>query len=193
MIFSRLVDFIRYESRLPGSSTATAYIEATILEVLRDLTAIDLYQECLNVDTVLGIVNASNYALLPSDYQHLMQDRVRYLPAGVDDDSYFLLESEYFDSPNTNVTNRFRISKKRIVLFPNQQIDYATDQLKIDYYGAIISIAQADDFPIPSLEASVKKAVIARCKRMMGSDGTPMENDSAQSLSRSKGDGTTNK
>lgn len=193
MTFSRLVDFIRYEARLPGSSTATAFIEETILEVLRDLTAIDLYQQCLNIDFQLTLfTGGAGTVNLPLDYQHLSADRVRYLPAGVDDDSYFLLESEYFDQPNDGAPSKFRLSKGQIVVFPNNLVTTG-DVLKIDYYSAITTLDQDTVFPIASLESAVKKAVIARCKRMTGADGSAMEGDSQQSLNRSKGDGTDNK
>lgn len=193
MILSRLTDLIRFEAGLSGSSTHTAYIQETILEILRDLTAIDLYQELLIIDQTGTLTLAGQSSVnLPSDYQHLRADRMRYLPAGVDDDSYFLLETEYFDSPNDGVPVRYQLSAKAVKLFPNSE-SASGDMLKYDYYRAVTALVDADEFPVPSLQSTVKKRTIARIIRMMGKDASAQQQDSQQSLADSKGDGTDHK
>lgn len=193
MIFSRLVDLIRFEAGMPGSSTATAFIEETVLECLRDLTAIDLYQELLVVDASQAIIsNGQTSIALPTTYQHLRYDRVRFLPAGSDTDSYFLLESEYFDLPNDGTTSRYQLSGRNILLFPNNQTAIG-DVVKYDYYNVVVTLLPTDTFPVPALEPVVKKTVLARVKRMIGKNADGDEVGAEVSLGRSKGDGTTSK
>lgn len=189
MILSRLVDLIRFEAGMPGSSTATAFIEETILEVLRELTAIDLYQERLAVN---NIVSAGASVQLPTDYQHLKSERVRYLPAGSFDDAYFLLESEYWDFTDNGPSSRYQLSTGFILLYPTVEIALG-DQICFDYYMAVTSLNDNDPFPIPALEATVKKQVLARVKRLIGKNADADEVGAEVSLGRSKGDGTTNK
>lgn len=192
MTNKRLIDLIRFEGKLPGSTAATAFIYETLLEVLRDLTAIDLYRECLIVDdlTLIG-ANDQPSITLPDDYQHIKSERVRYRPTNDFDSEYFLFESEQFDFSDTGQPRRYQLARDKIRLFPTQTV--LGDSVVIDYYAAIVTLPDADEFPIPSLQSACKKAVIARLQRLMGKDGSTMEADSNQSLVRSKGDGTDNK
>lgn len=192
MTNKRLIDLIRFEAKLPGSTSAVAFVYETLLEVLRDFTAIDVYRECLMVNT-LTLIGASNqpFISLPADYQHLKSDRVRYRPTNDFDSEYFLFESEQFDFSNTGQPRRYQLARDKILLFPSETV--LGDSVVIDYYLAITDLPDADEFPIPSLQSACKKAVIARLQRLMGKDATSMETDSNQSLVRSKGDGTDNK
>lgn len=193
MTIKRLIDFIRYEARLPGSSTATALISELILQILREYTAIDLYQQNLVIDNTITITaNRQLLVALPADFQHLKVDRVRYLPAGSEDQLYFLLETEYFDGPNSNQPNRYQLQDTSITLFPNDGV-LIGDKVRFDYYFATTAFADTDLFPIPILEGVVWKACVARLLRTFGKDGNVSDGDAERSLARSKGDGTTNK
>lgn len=193
MTIKRLIDMIRFEARLPGSSTATAYINELILQILREYTAIDLYQQNLVLDNTITItVNKQATVTLPVDYQHLKSERVRYLPAGSEDQLYFLLESEYFDGQNVNQPNRYQLQDTKISLFPNDGV-LIGDKVRFDYYFSPAILADTDIFPIPILEGVVMKACVARLLRTFGKDGNTSDGDAERSLTRSKGDGTTNK
>lgn len=194
MIIARLIDLIRFESGVSGTISATAFIYETLLEILRDATAIDTYQELLQVNTDL-VISSDVFpaAALPSDYQHLKDERVRYLPSASEDNMFFLLESEYNDSRNSGLPNRYQLTGGTILPYPNATDVALGDIIRIDYYKAITSLAFTDDFPVPSLQGMVKKECISRLKRLMGKNGQADDADAQRSLVISKGDGTTSK
>lgn len=192
MTTKRLIDFIRFEARLAGSSTATAFIYELILEVLKDLTSIDLYQEQLIVGAISPITApGDSFVNLSGDFQHLRSNSVRYIPAGDYNRGYHLLESEFFDSWNNGPARKYQLQAKTISFFPYAE-SVVGDLIVFDQYTFVTTIGDVIEFPIPSLEPAVKKAVIARLLRTFGKDSSASDADSERSLIRSKGDGTTN-
>lgn len=198
MTIKRLTDMIRFEARLAGSSTATAFIIELILEILREYTAIEMYQELLITNAILPIaVAGDDFVSLSGDFQHLRAESVRYRPNNDPTQEYRLLESEYFQGQNVGPARKFQLQGGTISFFPFSE-SLTTDRIVFDQYqfvsdviGSVHFINDASPFPIPSLEGPVKKAVVARLLRTFGKDDSREDADAERGLVRSKGDGTT--
>lgn len=194
MTINRFYDLVRHESGLEGTLKGNGFIRECIFEILRDLTAVDLMQECYVPDTdVTAIGVAQRIFSLPTDYQHLAEDSVRFIPAGNLDKIYFLFESNRNNFTNAGPAARYQIVQNAIQIFPYQNVAIG-DKVRIDYYGAIqdsIDWPDTGPFPIANLESTVKKECIARLKRVLGKDASVMEADANRSFARSKGNGTS--
>lgn len=193
MTNGRLYDFIRFEAKIPGSNSVVGFIRETVIEVLRDLTAIDFYQELHNFGAIVTSVGVGQTSFaFPSGVQHVVPESVMFLPAGDVTKSQQLFESDLWNFLNAGSPRRFRTSSNALLIYPYSDVAIG-DVIKFDYYQYLQTgdLVDTDEFPIPKLEGVVKKAVIARLIRWTGKDGSAMEADANQSLGRSKGSGDT--
>lgn len=191
MTNGRLYDAIRFEAKIPGSTALTGFIKETVAEVLRNLTALDLYQELANFGTVVTAVGVGQTAFqLPVSLQHIVPESVMFLKGGDVTKSQMLFDSSIWNFTNAGSPRRFRTGGNTIMIYPYADVAIG-DVLKFDYYAALSydDFVDNEPFPVPALEAAVKKSVIARLQRWTGKDGAPMEADANQSMGRSKGEG----
>ena len=179
-----LLTRVKTELRIPDTEL-DSWMTGLFLEILTDFTAISLYAELFVPNTALTLTTATETVAAPADLQHIA--RVYYSPSG-STQSYGLYPWRVgSNAAQTGSPKFYRRAGASLSLLPFDQISSA-DSLKIDYYKRVTSLASNAEFPIPDLENTVLRKVIARAALYHNDERTPArESLAAESFKLSQG------
>jgi len=157
---------IKLEARVKVASNLDTMIDTLMAEILTDYGNRALYREVLTLNSPLTLVDAQADYALPANFQHLSQ--ARFSVQG----TTFYPVIEFNQGQNRISTVGFpryyALSAAGITLFPSSLI-VTSNTFFLDYYRdpASLFVADGDNFPIPRLESTIKKAVMARLVKYM--------------------------
>lgn len=163
MTKTALQQAILFEGRsLPSSTTMASWVLDIIDEILLEFCQQSRYQELYSPDNNLTLTAGVGYVSLPTDYHHLKEVRYDINSTG----TFATLQKTNQFSNKLNVSGHptfYFLSGGKLYFWPYSSVT-TSDTLQIDYYKKP-SFGVNDAFPIPSLEAAVKRACVARLLR----------------------------
>lgn len=176
---AQLREYIKTEARVKVSTNLDDYINGLMLEILRDYCNKSRYYELYVVDVNVTLVAQTGVIALPSNFNVLDKTAIRYTigPATPSpNSSRFRTLYEKTDVVRRTSNNGYPLyfqlvsagtpPSPGLLIFPFNNIQ-ATDQLVVSYWQDPVAIFNndADNFPIPRLMSTIKKAAISRVQR----------------------------
>lgn len=182
---------IKREARIKTGTDLDILIDSIMLEILYDYCNLTRFNELLVPGAVITLVDGQAAYDLPEDCQNVAELHFSQTSTS---STFLSLPVEPASIRHTYAGGfpRFyrRITGRQISLWPYTSI-LSTNVLLIDYYldPRTIFVDDDDDFPIPRLEAAVKKDTIARIQRFHSSlpEAKMMDADGAASFNASQG------
>lgn len=195
MTKAQLREAIKLEARIKSTDEWDDLVDQVVLEILTDFCNLARYDELLKERIPLTVVASQQQYSLPVDCQNIAC--LRFARGPVPTTGTLSYREIVAQNGNVKQTNAYgwpfyyrRVFGMKISLWPFDSI-LTTDSLLIDYYALPESIfsSDGDEFPIPRLEAAVKKDTIARLQRVHESnpEAQMMGQDGASSFNASRG------
>lgn len=163
----QLITAIKREARIKNSTNLDTMVGEILNDVLVDYCNKTFYWELMKTDTAITAIAATGQYSLPADFQNLKQ--VRY-GVGASPVTMRQLLPQYDTIRRTSTYGLpmyfYLSSGSKLNVFPYSTIAVG-DTILIDYYinPTTNFTADGDNFPVPRIEAAVKKEVIARLER----------------------------
>ena len=159
----QLITAIKREGRIKNSTNLDAMIGDILDDVTRDYCNRAWNHELLQTNVAITAIAETGQYALPADFFGLKEIRF-----GIDSDSTRTWTLKSRTDCVRRISNQgypyfFYLSAAGINIFPFSNI-VPSNTILIDYYADPLSVfaADDDDFPVPRLEAAVKKEVIMR-------------------------------
>lgn len=189
MTRANLILAIKRESRVKNSTDLDTMISEILDDITVDYCNRSQCYELRLVDQPVTLIAGVGQYTLPVDFASI--GLVRYSPQTLPNNLPYLYAWREL-TPMTDVTKRtftgglplnYFLSGNKINLFPYAGV-LVTDSLFLDYFIKPLSIftLDADEFPVPRLEATVKKEVIMRIDKFHADlQGAQMDSQDAKS------------
>lgn len=188
MTLAELRTEVKLEARVKVSTNLDDMITHIIQEILRDYGNKARYREVLIIDSPITLVDSQSTYALPDDFQHMQG--VRYSVTGTRFLPLYEFTEGFLRISDVGLPKYFQLCSTGLLVYPSSQIR-TTNTLFISYYGDPAALYADDDadFPIPRLEATVKKMTIARIIRYMQQmeEADRMSKDGGDSFAASQG------
>lgn len=144
MTLGQLKDLVRFEAKVPDTKSMEGWLDQTIQEEARQITALIKYDELFAPDTVLALTAAVTQVSLPTDLQHLDINSIRFAEGGVLTNQNWLRARRNFTNNNAGRPT-FYIRKGTVLLLsPNTSI-VSSDTIQINYWKYPISLSTQSD------------------------------------------------
>lgn len=188
MTLAQILVAIKDEARVKTGTNLDAMIKLIVQELLRDHGNKARFREVLAIDTPVTLVGAQSTYALPVDFQHMQA--VRYSLDGNRFRPLYEFNEGQLRVSSVGYPRYYQLCSTGLLLFPSSLV-LASQSLLISYYKdpASLYLVDADAFPIPRLEPSIKKNAIARVIRYMQNlkEAQMVTADAAMSFDASQG------
>lgn len=155
-----LVDEIKQESKLQGSSDLNNFVLRLINELLLEYCLKNRYYELLQLNIPFNTTKDINIYPLPDDLQHISLIRYTNLAGNT---RTLYSRNEFIANPVGSSPRYYQVAGNAINLMPSTNI-YSNEIILLDYYSvpAKMTDLENDFFPIPRLYGSLKQRAIYR-------------------------------
>lgn len=147
MTLKELRELISFEAKIPIDKEIGGWLDQTIKQTARQITALVRYPELFVSDYEVELTAAQQSFVLPFDVQHLDREHFRFAVDGNVADQYGLVYRTNFNTTNTGGTRYMKRVGQTVLLYPYGDI-VVGDTLLFNYWKYPLIALDEDDAPI---------------------------------------------
>lgn len=178
MNLQQLREVIQFEAKIPGTRAIDGWLNQTIVETARQITAMVRYPELFVSDHQVTLTAAQSSFTLPADVQHIARESFRYAVGGSKADQYGLIYRQNFSTLNSGRLRYISRAGSLVSLYPYGLI-VAGDTLLFNYWKYPLTALDTDILNPEIIQpeviiAELKARVMARAVTFVDAKQVPI-------------------